>query len=393
MEDGRRGFMCWKVPSWNTLIRYDLTGFSSLSLAKMGANHELFYVQRGGNRLGHIAVTGAQIGRQQYRSQEANDDSYRHAFLIRMHKREKEGDIDHILCAETDEERDAWVDALTCYVTGRYLSAEQAAAASAAAGLSSSTNSMDTPRRENLGLSASQSDSRISRRQTSLDTSLRAEPPHPHNPHHQASSSYDQPVRLHRGSHQHSKTEAADQTSLTSDGGSIRGTASTIAEESVPANVANNSISESIPRAESLDAIRPDGREKDHHNISSRPPHLDARASAYSPPGGLPGPSTPRPTLSQQTRLVQAQSHSSPQQESLASDADSIVTAERPSTPDSQQRPRISGPMNGAPITGGYRIKPPEEKKAKFKSAFWGFTSRNGITGGELESLSSHISL
>jgi RalA-binding protein 1 len=38
--------------------------------------------------------------------------------------------------------------------------------------------------------------------------------------------------------------------------------------------------------------------------------------------------------------------------------------------------------MNGAPITGGYRIKPAEEKKAKFRSAFWGFAGRTTERGG-----------
>ncbi|KAG0140108.1 hypothetical protein CROQUDRAFT_53764 [Cronartium quercuum f. sp. fusiforme G11] len=341
-----------------------------------------YFDTRGGVRLGHIAITGAQIGRQQYRSQEASDDSYRHAFLIRMHKREKEGEIDHILCAESDEERDAWVEALTCYVTGRYVSAEQAAAAAAAAATAaaSSANSLDNPRRESPGPAALPSDARLGKRETSLDNSIRSESTQSQNLHHQPSSSYDQPVRLHRSQH-HPKVESLGQMSSASDGGPIRSTASTIVEEhdSVESSA---SAMDSTSRTESGNralVAYPEGREREQY--TPRSPHLDVRASSYPHSVIPPGPSTPRPVASQ-PRLVSAQAHSSPQQDSLASDADSIVTtsADRPSTPETQQRPKISGPMNGAPITGGYRIKPPEEKKAKFRSAFWGFTGRNGVT-------------
>ncbi|EGG07573.1 uncharacterized protein MELLADRAFT_85394 [Melampsora larici-populina 98AG31] len=331
-----------------------------------------YFDTRGGNRLGHIVITGAQIGRQQQRSQETTDDSYRHAFLIRMHKREKEGEIDHILCAESDEERDAWVEALTCYVTGRYISADQPTAPS------TSTHMNDIPRGDSSG-NVHQTDTGSSKRQTSLDTTVRAESSHPHNSHHHSSSSTDhRPDARGRRTNSHSKVESMGHMSSASDGVIGRGPAPAVIEEhALTADVSIPSV-EQTSKNDSYDGHRSMNANvdsKDRH----RPPTLDSRHSTYHHPSNPPGPTTPRPVLN--PRLNQSHSHSSPQQEQAASDADSIVTsAERPPTPESQQRPKISGPMNGAPITGGYRIKPPEEKKAKFRSAFWGFTGRNGVT-------------
>ncbi|GJJ78496.1 RalA-binding protein 1 [Entomortierella parvispora] len=86
-----------------------------------------------GHHLGSISLTNAQIGRQQTqeRSQENTKDgvidpnSYRHAFLI-LEPKKGQSVIDakknpnnvirHVLCAETDQERDQWVDALMLYV-------------------------------------------------------------------------------------------------------------------------------------------------------------------------------------------------------------------------------------------------------------------------------------
>ncbi|KAI1313433.1 hypothetical protein EDD11_002641 [Mortierella claussenii] len=93
-----------------------------------------YFDTKDGHHLGSIALTYAQIGRQQ--SQDKQDmgegrenatdpNSYRHAFLILEPKkgqtvadakRNPNNVIRHVLCAETDEERDEWVDALLRYV-------------------------------------------------------------------------------------------------------------------------------------------------------------------------------------------------------------------------------------------------------------------------------------
>lgn len=81
--------------------------------------------------MGSIALTNAQIGRQQTHDGGQNENnshdpnSYRHAFLILEPKKgttivdAKKNNSNvtrHVLCAETDEERDEWVEALIRYV-------------------------------------------------------------------------------------------------------------------------------------------------------------------------------------------------------------------------------------------------------------------------------------
>ncbi|EJD48002.1 RhoGAP-domain-containing protein [Auricularia subglabra TFB-10046 SS5] len=83
-----------------------------------------YYESRGGTHLGSIVITGAQIGRQQRPQQSRADDDdneFRHAFLIIEAKRGPGGQSPrHVLCAESDTERDAWVEVLVRYVTGAY---------------------------------------------------------------------------------------------------------------------------------------------------------------------------------------------------------------------------------------------------------------------------------
>lgn len=84
-----------------------------------------YYESRGGAHLGSINVTGAQIGRQQKttdKTPSADDDKeFRHAFLIVEAKKGPSGNhARHVLCAESDTERDNWVDMLVRYFTGTY---------------------------------------------------------------------------------------------------------------------------------------------------------------------------------------------------------------------------------------------------------------------------------
>ena len=84
-----------------------------------------YYETPGGALLGTIKIQNAQIGRQTQiqssqspsRTGEDGDGQYRHAFLIREPKRKDSSSfVDHVLCAESDAERDAWVSALLCYI-------------------------------------------------------------------------------------------------------------------------------------------------------------------------------------------------------------------------------------------------------------------------------------
>nr|GAT55103.1 predicted protein [Mycena chlorophos] len=82
-----------------------------------------YYDCRGGAHLGSITITGAQIGRQQRSDKPATDEEkeYRHAFLIVEAKKGPGGNHPrHVLCAESDFERDAWVEILVRYFSGAY---------------------------------------------------------------------------------------------------------------------------------------------------------------------------------------------------------------------------------------------------------------------------------
>jgi RalA-binding protein 1 len=84
-----------------------------------------YYDSPGGPQIGTIKLIKAQIGKQspQHSNQppaDRDDDSehqYRHAFLVLEPKRKDSSSlVRHVLCAESDEERDAWVTALLAYV-------------------------------------------------------------------------------------------------------------------------------------------------------------------------------------------------------------------------------------------------------------------------------------
>jgi len=87
-----------------------------------------YYEVEGGAHLGTIKLLNAQIGKQSQqqsnqspqRQENAEDNQYRHAFLILEPKRKDSASlVRHVLCAENDEERDAWVDALLQHVDYR----------------------------------------------------------------------------------------------------------------------------------------------------------------------------------------------------------------------------------------------------------------------------------
>ncbi|KAI6044279.1 hypothetical protein EDC04DRAFT_2940718 [Pisolithus marmoratus] len=81
-----------------------------------------YYESRGGTHLGSILITNAQIGRQQRTIDNDDEKNYRHAFLIIEAKKGPGGSNPrHVLCAESDTERDSWVDILVRYVSGTFI--------------------------------------------------------------------------------------------------------------------------------------------------------------------------------------------------------------------------------------------------------------------------------
>ncbi|KAL2166282.1 hypothetical protein VTG60DRAFT_2987 [Thermothelomyces hinnuleus] len=89
-----------------------------------------YYETPGGAHLGTIKLKGAQIGKQAHHSNdgasgqggaaEDGDNQYRHAFLILEPKKKDPSSMTkHVLCAESDKERDQWVDALLRWIDYR----------------------------------------------------------------------------------------------------------------------------------------------------------------------------------------------------------------------------------------------------------------------------------
>lgn len=79
-----------------------------------------YFEAPGGAHLGSIKLPAAQIGKQSSHTtapQEDEENQFRHAFLVlEPKKKDSSSLVRHVLCAESDEERDAWVDALLQYV-------------------------------------------------------------------------------------------------------------------------------------------------------------------------------------------------------------------------------------------------------------------------------------
>jgi RalA-binding protein 1 len=93
--------------------------------------HLRYYETPGGAHLGTIKLQKAQIGKQAHHGNEGTspvqataaeegENQYRHAFLILEPKKKDPNSVTkHVLCAESDRERDLWVDALIRWIDYR----------------------------------------------------------------------------------------------------------------------------------------------------------------------------------------------------------------------------------------------------------------------------------
>ncbi|KAJ5309118.1 hypothetical protein N7508_004497 [Penicillium antarcticum] len=93
-----------------------------------------YFESPGGPHMGTIKLHHAQIGKQSPKSSDQqpsnsadeDDNQYRHAFLVlEPKKKDSSALVRHVLCAESDEERDAWVDALMEYVESASSESEE----------------------------------------------------------------------------------------------------------------------------------------------------------------------------------------------------------------------------------------------------------------------------
>ncbi|RAL08694.1 GTPase-activating protein BEM3 [Aspergillus homomorphus CBS 101889] len=120
-----------------------------------------YFESPGGPHLGTIRIHNAQIGKQSpnvtsqqaspSRVEEDSDNQYRHAFLIlEPKKKDSSALVRHVLCAESDEERDAWVDVLLEYVEVQAEENEGSYGTSSKVQVPSGKLAMDAPTKSRL---------------------------------------------------------------------------------------------------------------------------------------------------------------------------------------------------------------------------------------------------
>jgi RalA-binding protein 1 len=154
-----------------------------------------YYESPGGPHMGTIKLLHAQIGKQSQNSngqsnsppgaEEDTDNQYRHAFLIlEPKKKDSSALVRHVLCGESDEERDQWVDALMEYVEAPSSDTESRGNASSkqtqpkSSGAGSKTKgSKDGNKRSGRGVDSPDQEGGSAVQGFSFDDTVAAEPP------------------------------------------------------------------------------------------------------------------------------------------------------------------------------------------------------------------------
>ncbi|KAF5355223.1 hypothetical protein D9758_005973 [Tetrapyrgos nigripes] len=341
---------------------------------------------RGGTHLGSITVTGAQIGRQQRNAGSSVSDEekeYRHAFLIVEAKKGPGGNHPrHVLCAESDAERDSWVEILVRYFSGTY-SEEPVAYGPAPTGVNGSTpvtsvpqpqpqpqppthsrpsisNDNATPKKPARAFSRDD----ISRGAAVPISQLPQDPNNaklfqstPANPDDYASSSgpASKPLDIPNDRQPASFTDSQTGKRILERG---QGQPSSLPDSSPLSNQFPATGDPSQQRANSELGHYPDmqsGRQRQHspERHRSKDPKHALQTSGIG--------ANPSPTASSPSERVPS-----------------------PEKMDGSSKVKISGPLNGAPIPAGYKFggkdaaaepsSTPNDRREKAKSrSFWGF--------------------
>ena len=366
-----------------------------------------FLPQRGGQHLGTISVTGAQIGRQHRpadRRESEEEGEYRHAFLIIEPKKTTGGSHRHVLCAESDSERDSWVEILVRYVSGVYNEH-----ASPESGLYVSTSTTgptpsNQPRSSTssnapVDLSSPYRDRRQGQRTMSKDdinvssaVPLSLLPPDPSNAklfqaapqyHEDAPSGSSKGANLPPGLEQHTPgfTDAQTAKRLLDKG-----------QSSTPQS-AESPLSSSLPTTSPLDAVggdfAPSIGPRANSELGHYPDLVDSRSN-HGDRNPQPSPEHPRQRQGRRTSL-----HPTSLEPTYPSESSS--PGDRSASPEgfNQSAPRempakvkISGPMNGTPIPPGLKFGAKEpaaeaaqsDRRDKVKSRMfqWGWRQQGG---------------
>ncbi|KAF7356794.1 hypothetical protein MVEN_01014700 [Mycena venus] len=318
-----------------------------------------YYDCRGGAHLGSITVTGAQIGRQQRTERPTTDEEkeYRHAFLIVEAKKGPGGNHPrHVLCAESDADRDAWVEILVRYFSGTY--SEEPVSYGAPPPTNNNTNSSSNafpnggprPSTDTYG-------GRSSSPARSIDYS---------------------PVDRTPGAGGFNDSQAARRVM------EQQHKPSSLPDSSPLAAAASQDAQVPYQRANSEQGYYPDMQNGTPGRSSGRRTHSpEQHRTREGPAKGF------QPTLNTVVSSPITPAHS---QQPGAPPADRAPSPEKPDS-----KVKISGPMGGAPIPAGYKFggkdaPPPDasttpsanERREKAKSrGFWGGFGRSGAGNAE----------
>ncbi|GJJ11272.1 hypothetical protein Clacol_005504 [Clathrus columnatus] len=322
-----------------------------------------YYESRGGAHLGYINITGAQIGRQQRPAHQPptdDENEYRHAFLIIEQKRSSTAGYQrHVLCAESDLERDNWVEVLVRYVTGTYDDAASSPSSVmpttyANAYTTTTTSTPTSQPRPSTSSIASYDSTAVTPSKRQIKSNMTVTPSH------------DNPKLLHAGPN----PDSASSSPL----------------DHHPSQQLPEQMSSSLPtqlnaggggilsqRAASELGHYPDlGGIRQHYQETQKPFHRQDRQHVRA---------SMHPGLHQQTHDIPGPSTD-------------FSSGETPKV-------KISGPINGTPIPAGYKFGAKDvpsgtesgsERDRKSKSrTFWGF-GRSGHNNGHGNNNLNHTS-
>lgn len=326
--------------------------------------------QRGGAHLGSIGITGAQIGRQQKAATSSSEDEneYRHAFLIIESK--KGASVQHtrhVLCAESDPERDSWVDVLVRYVMGSYDDTGTAPAVSSAVPASGPAQ----PRPSTSSMSSI--DATLTKRMTKADIAKHSAVPISHLAQDPSNAKLFQSAPIPDSSSS-TTTSPLDHPPPLGPDRNLQSINEVPLSSSLPTHlgVAGQGGLLSQRAASEL------GHYPDLRDSRSPSAHPDPRGSGNQRPDRANTRGLVHSSLSTvQSSPTFPTSHAAPADRAPSPDPTSLAA------PDASNKVKISGPVNGMPIPAGYKFgakdTPSElgnnsdrDRKAKSRN-FWGF--------------------
>ncbi|KAG8967418.1 hypothetical protein FRC03_010034 [Tulasnella sp. 419] len=349
-----------------------------------------YYESRGGQHLGSIAIAGAQIGRQQKSNsaRESDDEnSYRHAFLIIEAKKGPGGAaVRHVLCAESDEERDSWVELLVRYVIATAQGARYPAPAASIDSGSEDPRSSPGGSISTLADSASGTGSLV---RASVDQ--------------QPMASLQKKMKKEADGYKHSMDSTDERESPVMarrvlDRGGTPGPAGLEVPSSSQVTSTDNLSTTSSPSGDPVasPALRPNmvlegANSSERNGARASPTGPVSSSSTSAATTGNPAPHPPPPRS-----IHRASYHPSAVAKSSAN-----IPEHRAPSPEkidsslTSGKVKISGPIGGQPIPPGYKFgkeqesdghRSDRERKAKSRT-FWGFgrnniPAPNGPSGG-----------